>query len=149
MKKKTTLKMFLIFREMELSRSKFKKLLIFQKETCKVWKDKKTFILLFKYKHKRKKFHTLFFTKKQNFLNQNIACTHIRVRKRPFHFCSIVHYSKQAKTSFGIRVWKKFKKIIFLKNENCIFSFFKFWNMDLNFFFFFWNTNFSFNLSFN
>ena len=28
------------------------------------------------------------------------------------------------------------QKSNFLKNENCIFSFFKFWNMDLNFYFF-------------
>ena len=43
------------------------------------------------------------------------------------------------------------QKINFLKNENCIFSFFKTWNMDLNFIFrfFFWNTNFNFNLSLN
>ena len=44
------------------------------------------------------------------------------------------------------------QKINFLKNENCIFSFFKTWNMDLNFiflFFFFWNMNFNFNLSLN
>ena len=29
------------------------------------------------------------------------------------------------------------QKINFCKNENCIFSFFKFWNMDLNFIFLF------------
>ena len=41
-------------------------------------------------------------------------------------------------------------KINFLKNENCIFTFFKFWNIDLNFIFlFFWNANFNSNLSFN
>ena len=41
-------------------------------------------------------------------------------------------------------------KINFLKNENCIFTFFKFWNIDLNFIFlFFWNANSNSNLSFN
>ena len=38
----------------------------------------------------------------------------------------------------------------FLKNENYIFLFVKFWNMDVKFIFlFFWNTNFNFNLYFN
>ena len=46
---------------MELSSSKLKKLLIFQKETC----------LLFKGKYKRKKFLVLFLIKNQNPLNLN------------------------------------------------------------------------------
>ena len=37
-KRNPSLKKFLIFGEMELSYSKLKKLLVFQKRTCKVWK---------------------------------------------------------------------------------------------------------------
>ena len=35
------------------------------------------------------------------------------------------------------------QKNILLKNENCIFSFFKFWNMDLNFIFLFFEIQIS------
>ena len=43
------------------------------------------------------------------------------------------------------------QKIYFLKDENCIFLFFKFYSMNLNFIFrfFSFNTNFNCNLSFN
>ena len=71
--KKSTLKKLLIFREMELSRSKLKKFVKFQERTCKVLKSKISHFLfamteLFRYTRKRKK-KILFLIKEQNFLS--------------------------------------------------------------------------------